>query len=453
MKIKLRLFALFIILSLISKSLFSQEIDKSVFLIVHGVGNSPEEAKQKSLESALELVFRTFVSSNSEFIKKQFISNKLNLFENGYVDSCILLNSSKLPNSSYGILLKVSVSIDKLILLAKSNNLAIQNISSLFTFNIKKQYLNEQAEINAIIDMSGLLHESMQLSFDYTIQSNEPKSIDVDSKNWEIPLKVTSLANKNMDCCANYCISTLRWISLTSEEILMYENLNKNKVELEVRYNDSSYKFYLRKYFSKLAIFSCNDYSFFTSLFTVQSGLDQIFGNEKKTDDLYNASNTNADIVFYNNGQVICSFSWNDERNLSEIEKMSTYKVQPRGLVSKFKHGGFVVYEKDGHGMVAAVADLEEKMDWETAKNTCNDLMLNNYSDWRLPTKDDLNLLYLNLNQKFNIIRGDYISSSDGIDRGDEIVWVQNFSSDRDLAIQRKVLKTFEADIRLVRSF
>jgi hypothetical protein len=74
MKIKLRLFALFIILSLISKSLFSQEIDKSVFLIVHGVGNSPEEAKQKSLESALELVFRTFVSSNSEFIKKQIIS-------------------------------------------------------------------------------------------------------------------------------------------------------------------------------------------------------------------------------------------------------------------------------------------------------------------------------------------------------------------------------------------
>lgn len=34
--------------------------------------------------------------------------------------------------------------------------------------------------------MVGLLDESMQISFDYVIKSSEPKSLDAESKNWEI---------------------------------------------------------------------------------------------------------------------------------------------------------------------------------------------------------------------------------------------------------------------------
>jgi hypothetical protein len=49
--------------------------------------------------------------------------------------------------------------------------------------------------------MVGLLHEPMQTSFDYTIKSSEPKSLDAENKNWEISLKVTATANKNIDFC------------------------------------------------------------------------------------------------------------------------------------------------------------------------------------------------------------------------------------------------------------
>ena len=57
--------------------------------------------------------------------------------------------------------------------------------------------------------MVGLLHEPMQISFDYEIKSSAPKSLDAESKNWEIPLMVTATTNKNHDFCANYFIKTL----------------------------------------------------------------------------------------------------------------------------------------------------------------------------------------------------------------------------------------------------
>lgn len=47
--------------------------------------------------------------------------------------------------------------------------------------------------------------------------------------------------------------------------------------------------------------------------------------------------------------------------------------------------GGIVVAEKDGHGLVMANADIG-KMNLKEARKACEDLVLNNYDDWRLPT-------------------------------------------------------------------
>jgi hypothetical protein len=78
---------------------------------------------------------------------------------------------------------------------------------------------------------------------------------------------------------------------------------------------------------------------------------------------------------------------------------MTGYAVAPTGIVSYFKHGGFVVYEKDGHGLVVALSDLSP-MTWEAADSVSKNLFLNGYGDWRLPKKEELNFIYNNFYSK-----------------------------------------------------
>jgi hypothetical protein len=106
-----------------------------------------------------------------------------------------------------------------------------------------------------------------------------------------------------------------------------------------------------------------------------------------------NFNNNGKTINFLTSGQQAATFSWQDKRTLSQIEQMTGYKVKPRGVVSQFKHGGFVVYEENGHGLVAAITDLSDIMDWDAAKKACDELILTGYSDWHLPSIEELNAL------------------------------------------------------------
>ena len=78
--------------------------------------------------------------------------------------------------------------------------------------------------------------------------------------------------------------------------------------------------------------------------------------------------------------------------------------------------GGVIVYEKDGHGLVAAPTDLG-RMTWADAGYGCDELTLNGYSGCRLPTKEELKQLYLNKDKIGGFahsggVCGDYVLNS-----------------------------------------
>jgi hypothetical protein len=301
--------------------------------------------------------------------------------------------------------------------------------------------------------MVGLLHEPMQISFDYVIKSNEPKSLDAENKNWEISLMVIATTNKNIDFCANYCIKTLAALSLSSEEVASYKSLNKAVFPFNINYKGVAKTFYLRKQGSINALNTLTrQWEFYTRLFTVQSGMDESYGNGKgqihEFSSSQNYGNENKTINFLTTGQIAGTFSWQDKRTLAQIEKMTGYTVKPRGVTSQFKHGGFVVYEKDGHGLVAAITDLGAMKDGNTAKTACDELILNGYSDWHLPTKDELNAIYLNL-AKFGVggfTSEDYWSSSES---SSNVAWNQDFKSGN----QTYSSKDYTNYVRAIRAF
>ncbi len=375
--------------------------DKIVTITVSGSGKSQDEAKQSALRSAIEQAFGAFISAKTEILNDQVVSDQITSVASGNIQSFDVLNASQLPDGTWGVTLKALVSVSKLTSFVEAKGVAVEIKGGLFALNIKQQILNEQAEFKAVCDMVGLLHEPMQTAFDYTVKSGEPKSIDSESKNWEIPLTVTATANKNLDFCADYTIKTLASLSLSTEEVATYKSLNKSVLPIVISYNGNVQTFYLRKKSSINALNTLiSQWGFYTRLFNVQSGLDESNGfgegnihNFGYSEDFHDKESI---ITYLTSGKQAAIFSWQDKRTLAQIEQITGYTVKPRGVVSQFKHGGFVIYEKDGHGLVAAIMDCGA-FDLNSAKTACDEFIINGYSDWRLPTKDELNTIYINL--------------------------------------------------------
>jgi hypothetical protein len=373
--------------------------DKTVTLTVSGTGKTLEEAKTNATRSAIEQAFGAFISSKTEILNDNLIRDEIVSVTNGNIKSFEILNQDQLPDGRWGVTLKAIVSVDKLSSFVESKGIAIEIKGGLFALNIKQQLLNEQGEIKAVAEMVGLLHEPMQISFDYVIKSSEPKSLDAESENWEIPLEVTATVNKNLDFCANYFKKTLAAISLTPSEVELYQSLNKKVFKVMVKHKNQSTTYYLRKEASIDAIISFySNWSFYSKLFTVQSGMNESFGHGiskykfKIQQISYDSWKNDVVVDFLNLDEVAANYYWNDKLTLSQIEQMNGYKIKPTGVVSEFKYGGYVVYEKNGHGLVMSLFDIKARS-IEDAKNACMKLDINGYNDWRIPTPNELSLI------------------------------------------------------------
>ena len=166
--------------------LFAQDADKTVTITVSGSGKTQDDAKQSALKSAIEQAFGAFISTKTEMLNDQVVADQMTSVSNGNIKSFSLLNQSQLPDGSWGVTLKTVVSVSKLTSFVEAKGITVEIKGGLFAMNIKQQMLNEEGEIKAVYEMVGLLHEPMQIAFDYAITSGEPKSLDAENKNWEI---------------------------------------------------------------------------------------------------------------------------------------------------------------------------------------------------------------------------------------------------------------------------
>ena len=103
----------------------------------------------------------------------------------------------------------------------------------------------------------------------------------------------------------------------------------------------------------------------------------------------------------------------------------------PVGDIGDFYAGGFIFYldESGRHGSVCASTDQAAREHWLGAIMICDQLVLNGYSDWTLPTRDDLDLMYANLYlNNIGNLSNFYWSSTEN-DYNDAWYWRMNYGS------------------------
>jgi hypothetical protein len=109
--------------------------------------------------------------------------------------------------------------------------------------------------------------------------------------------------------------------------------------------------------------------------------------------------------------------------------------------------GGIVIYAgpKGDHGMIVSSKEVGS-VDWEKAQKICAAYKVGTYGGWRLPSKDELNIIYQNRKYLGNYTKGGYWSATE---EGKNGAMSQNFSNGN----MSKANKQTQLAVRAVRPF
>jgi len=141
--------------------------------------------------------------------------------------------------------------------------------------------------------------------------------------------------------------------------------------------------------------------------------------------------------------------------NTTPVKPKPTTPVKPKPNTSnpgKFalgqSHGGGIVIYVDAkgdHGMIVSSKEVGS-VDYEKAQKICAAYKVENIGGWRLPSKDELNIIYQNRKHLGEYIKGNYWSSTE---EGKNSALVQNFTNGN----QGKSNKGSACAVRAVRPF
>jgi hypothetical protein len=407
------LFALLFISSLC----FAQDADKTVSITVSGSGKTQEEAKQSALRSAIEQAFGTFISSKTEILNDKILSDEIISISNGNIQKYEVLNESSLSENLWSVNLRAIVSINRLTNFVKSKGFSVEIKGGLFALNIKQQILNETAEHKIIFDLVSVLSDKLPSSFDYKISTSEPKSIDKQNLFFELNNQVDVVPNANFKVCYDYFISTLKSISMSDQEIEDYKKLNKDLYYVNVKTPEFSNGFALRNESSfKIVKLFSSLWKAYVSQFSVKNGSDTYSSislielDETSVNylEFSNAINNSINFNFFSKNDIVATFKWKNKYTLSVIESMTEYSVAPYlNLNFKFKNGGILIDEENGHGIIFNPFSIGIESDWNVVVDKCDNFSNLNYTDWRLPNVEEMQIIYNFLNGNLKLFNFD----------------------------------------------
>ncbi len=307
--------------------------DKFVELTTTGKGKSKDMAVYKALRSAIEQAFGVFISSKTEVLNDELLTDQIISVSNGSIHHFEIISEMPIEdNTSYIVTVKSKVSVSKLTSFIESKGIEVEFKGALFAMNIKQQKLNEKNEIKAVTEIVGSVSEKLKKSFDYSIKCDEPRCTKADNNIWDIPITITATCNKNLDFCANYLIQNLSALSLSLQEVESFVLSNRRVFLCKISYSGKVSPFYLRSEESiKIIDLELGNWEKYIRLYTVKSGLDVTTG--KGDGKLFVFKDADC-YLFPTPGKEVALFRYNDKRTLDQIQQISGYSVSPVEMVN-----------------------------------------------------------------------------------------------------------------------
>jgi len=236
-----------IVVLALSINTYAQE-DKTVTLTVSGQGKTQDEAKQNALRNAIEQAFGVFISSNTEILNDELVKDEIVSIANGNIQKFEVISEVEVPEVGHATTLKATVSVTKLTSFVESKGVEIEFKGSLFGANLRQQRTNENAELQAIINLCEVSNQILSKSIDYSIEVDEPvkansmRGFRPQQDDYQILFTIKLSPNKNFDQFVNYFYSSIKAISMPVPEQENYIKLNKDIYYLTVN-NDENYFF------------------------------------------------------------------------------------------------------------------------------------------------------------------------------------------------------------------
>jgi len=212
----------------------SRENDE-ITLVASADGYSKEEAIKIALRSAIEQVYGTFVSANTEMLNDEIVKDEIVTISSGNIKEYKEISNTFLPNGKYFVQIQATICLPKLIKYIKSKGGEIEFAGASFAMNLKMKEMNKNNEEIAFKNMFHEMDLLYQNGFTYEIKANNPTS------NGKMKVVVEAKANENAVQAWNLFHNTVERLALTSDEIKEYQKENLPMYILE-NYNTSNDK-------------------------------------------------------------------------------------------------------------------------------------------------------------------------------------------------------------------
>lgn len=242
---------LFLVALFIVSTLFAADV---VTLTVNGQGTTKEIATANALRSAIEQTFGVFVSANTAIVNDELVKDEIATVSSGNIQKYTEEACVNLPNGEIAVTLSATVSISKLVTYAKNHGSSAEFAGQTLAMNVKMKELNKQNEEKVLQHTISQLWQLTPHMFDWEISITDPRLTD-DGTHYAIGTSVTAKSTEASHSFYEILKGTLRSLSLTSEEIKEYDNINLPYNGIELVSYEESYQYpvhyYLRSDFSK----------------------------------------------------------------------------------------------------------------------------------------------------------------------------------------------------------